>query len=76
MSENNIDAVASWLRTKLEHIKFLWLHEHYFICTDERPKNLPSSERWYWHIEKCWCNKRQTVLTNWCDGNTPTSSSN
>jgi hypothetical protein len=69
--------MLDWLIAKgnarWERIKFLWEHDHYFICTDERPKRMPASERWYWHIEKCWCGARQTVLTNWCDGHTQKS---
>jgi hypothetical protein len=67
MGEKYLNAAVRWLRSKWEYIKFLWQHDHYFICTDE-PTRMTGKESSYWHIEKCWCGKRQEALNNWCDG--------
>lgn len=54
------------LQTIIDKLQFWWTHEHELECYGHDMTVTPSSERWYWHLHKCWCGKAWSVLTVDC----------
>lgn len=66
-----IEQADYWLAQKWDDFKFWITHDHEWKCTDEPVPHLTSSERFYWHIDKCMhkrCQKRAQVMNGLCNG--------
>lgn len=51
------------LKDILEIVWFWLRHKHEPECTNERT-DFHHGEQLYWHVERCWCGYRKTVLNH------------
>ena len=56
-------------RQLIDRLKFLWSHEHDWVCYPDQTDET-DGEKWYWHVHECYtpqCEKRISVLNGACE---------